>query len=147
MGHETDRQIKTLLTHGAKDGKDWFLFHRQVNIPSVSRPAEVVLMRQSALRRLAADSRDAPVASERRPSEKTAEEREAQPHRSCGVARPYGEEIRDGHLTRKQFSTTTLACQAMGKSEAEAKATIQSLTKPPQMTTGHPPISSPGKDA
>jgi len=52
-------QIKIQLLPAAKRAADWFLVNAQINIPSGSVPAEVVLMRRSAFRKLAESARDA----------------------------------------------------------------------------------------
>ena len=54
------QQIKILLVHHSKHTEDWFLINPQVNIPAGSGSAEVVLMRRSAFRQIAAEARDAP---------------------------------------------------------------------------------------
>ncbi len=61
--HQEGRQIKIQLLPGAKKADDWFLVNPQINIPSGSAPAELVLMRRSVFRKLADATRDATGAS------------------------------------------------------------------------------------
>jgi tetratricopeptide (TPR) repeat protein len=73
--HRTGQQIKIHLVFGAKRSEDWFLVNPQVNIPSGSTSAEVVLMRRSTLRQIAAEARDASRSTAPGPGELTAEDR------------------------------------------------------------------------
>ena len=57
--HQEGRQIKIQLLSIAESSDDWFLVNPQINIPSGSAPAELVLMRRSAFRKLADAARDA----------------------------------------------------------------------------------------
>jgi tetratricopeptide (TPR) repeat protein len=59
--HQPGQQIKILLlVPDSRQSEEWFLVNSQVNIPTDSAPAEVVLMRRSVFRQLAAEARDAP---------------------------------------------------------------------------------------
>src|SRR4029077_20577670 len=74
-GKGPGQEIKLHLVHHSKKTKDWFLVNSQVNIPASSSAAEVVLMRRSMFRQIAAESRDAPEAKALRSSEQpTAED-------------------------------------------------------------------------
>jgi tetratricopeptide (TPR) repeat protein len=73
--HRTGQQIKIRLSPGSKRAKEWFLVNPQVNIPSESGSAEVVLMRRSGFRQVAAEARDAPSAKTLGASKPTAEDR------------------------------------------------------------------------
>ncbi len=57
--HQEGRQIKIQLLSSAKKSDDWFLVNPQINIPSGSAPAELVLMRRGVFRKLADAARDA----------------------------------------------------------------------------------------
>ena len=61
-GSGPGQQIKILLVHHSKKTEDWFLVNSQVNIPTDSNSAEVILMRRSTFRQIAAEARDAPGA-------------------------------------------------------------------------------------
>jgi tetratricopeptide (TPR) repeat protein len=52
------QQIKLQLVTDSKRAQGWLLVNPQVNIPSASEPAEVVLMRRSSFRQIAAEVRD-----------------------------------------------------------------------------------------
>ena len=69
-GQGPGQQIKVFLVPHSKTPEDWFLVNPQVNIPSDSGSAEVVLMRRSTFRQIAAEARDAPVAKTRRSNER-----------------------------------------------------------------------------
>ncbi|HEV7669416.1 MAG TPA: hypothetical protein VGS22_12905 [Thermoanaerobaculia bacterium] len=58
-GHQEGQPIKIQLLPSAKKSDDWFLVNPQINIPSGSAPAELVLMRRGAFRKLADAARDA----------------------------------------------------------------------------------------
>ena len=70
-GQGPGQQIKILLVHRSKQTEDWFLVNPQVNVPTGSGSAEVVLMRRSAFRQIAAEARDAPGAKSHRPNEQS----------------------------------------------------------------------------
>src|SRR5262245_44211953 len=58
--HRPGQPIKIyLLVPSSKRAEEWFLVNPQVNVPSSTAPAEVVLMRRSAFRQIAAEARDA----------------------------------------------------------------------------------------
>ena len=60
-GHSPGRQIKIHLVLTAKQAEEeWFLVDPQINIPTGTDPAEVVLIRRSTFRQMAAEARDAP---------------------------------------------------------------------------------------
>lgn len=59
----------------SKRAEEWFLVNPQVNIPTGTAPAEVVLMRRSAFRQIAAEARDASRQTASGPTELTAEDR------------------------------------------------------------------------
>jgi tetratricopeptide (TPR) repeat protein len=74
--HRPGQQIKLfLLVPTAKRAEEWFLVNPQVNIPSGTAPAEVVLMRRSVFRQIAAEARDASRQAASGPAELTAEDR------------------------------------------------------------------------
>jgi tetratricopeptide (TPR) repeat protein len=73
--HQTGQQITIELLAGPNEAEEWFLVAPQLNIPSASAPAAVVLMRRSTLRQIAAAARDAPRPASLRPGELTAEDR------------------------------------------------------------------------
>jgi hypothetical protein len=52
LGDEPGQQIRLSLVPRSKKTDDWFLVDPAVNVPNGSSPAEVVLMRRSAFRRL-----------------------------------------------------------------------------------------------
>jgi tetratricopeptide (TPR) repeat protein len=54
--------IKILLLPDSKRTQDWFLVNSDVNIPTETHSAELVLMRRSVFRQIAEAARDAPVA-------------------------------------------------------------------------------------
>jgi tetratricopeptide (TPR) repeat protein len=56
------QQIKILLVQSSKKTVDWFLINPQVNIPTGSASAELVLMRRSDFHQIAAEARDSPQA-------------------------------------------------------------------------------------
>ena len=58
--HRPGQPVKILLlVPNAKQAEEWFLVNSLVNIPAPGTPAEVVLMRRSAFRQIAAEARDA----------------------------------------------------------------------------------------
>lgn len=67
-------QIKILLVQSSKKTEDWFLINPQVNIPTDSVSAELVLMRRSDFRQIAAEARDSPQAKALRSDEQLAAE-------------------------------------------------------------------------
>src|SRR5258706_6178473 len=69
------QSIKILLLPGPKQSEEWFLVNPQVNIPTGSSSAEVVLMRRSVFRQVAAEARDAPVTKALGSNHPTTEER------------------------------------------------------------------------
>src|SRR4051794_20229471 len=69
------QQIKINLELGSRRPEDWFLVNPQINIPINADPAEVVLMRRSAFRQIAAEARDASRRAASGLEEPTAEER------------------------------------------------------------------------
>lgn len=70
------RQIKIQLVLSAKQTEEeWFLVDPQVNIPTGTEPAEVVLMRRSTFRQFAAEARDAPGQATLGSGETTTEDR------------------------------------------------------------------------
>lgn len=74
--HRPGQQIKIyLLVPASKRVEEWFLVNPQVNIPSGSTPAEVVLMRRSVFRQIAAEARDTSRQATCRSDELPAEER------------------------------------------------------------------------
>lgn len=58
------QQIKISLVAGSTQSEGWFLINSQVNIPSGTDPAEVVLMLRSAFRLMAAEVLDASCTAE-----------------------------------------------------------------------------------
>ncbi|HSS47809.1 MAG TPA: tetratricopeptide repeat protein, partial [Thermoanaerobaculia bacterium] len=72
---QSGKNIKIQLVPGSKRAVEWFLVNPQVNIPTYSDSAAVVLMRRSELRQIAAIARDAPRATAARSGELTAENR------------------------------------------------------------------------
>ncbi|HSS50150.1 MAG TPA: tetratricopeptide repeat protein [Thermoanaerobaculia bacterium] len=58
--HRPGQQIKIHLVPGSKQAEEWFLVNPQVNIPTGSASAELVLMRRREFRQLAAEARDTP---------------------------------------------------------------------------------------
>ena len=73
--HPPGRSIKVFLIPNPKQADAWFLVNPQINIPSGSAPAEVILMRRSTFRNLAAEARDASRQTALGPVELTAEDR------------------------------------------------------------------------
>ncbi len=74
--HRPGQQIKIfLLVPSSKRAEEWFLVNPQVNIPTGTAPAEVVLMRRSGFRQIAAEARDASRQAASGPAEPTAEDR------------------------------------------------------------------------
>src|SRR6185436_3815637 len=74
--HRPGQQIKIfLLVPKSKQAEEWFLVNPQVNIPSGTAPAEVVLMRRIVFRQIAAEARDASRQAAVGPAELTAEDR------------------------------------------------------------------------
>ncbi len=69
LGIGPGHQIKILLVHRSKKTEDWFLVNPQVNIPTGSVSAELVLMRRSDFRQIAAEARDSPRAKALRSDE------------------------------------------------------------------------------
>ena len=59
-GQGPGQQIKILLVLRSEQTEDWFLVNPQVKVPTGSNAAEVVLMRRSTFRQIAAEERDAP---------------------------------------------------------------------------------------
>jgi len=57
--HWVGHPIKIQLLPSAKKSDDWFLVNPQINIPGGSAPAELILMRRTAFRKLAGAARDA----------------------------------------------------------------------------------------
>jgi tetratricopeptide (TPR) repeat protein len=53
-GHPPGQQIKLQLLAGPKQADEWFLVAPQINIPIATVPAEIVLMRRSVFRQIAA---------------------------------------------------------------------------------------------
>ena len=72
-GQQINLQLVQCPKPGSKRIADWFLVTPQINIPGSTAPAEVVLMRRSTLRQIAAEARDVPRAAAPG-SDKTAEE-------------------------------------------------------------------------
>ncbi len=70
---QTGQKIKIQLVPGSKQADDWFLINPGVNIPNESMSAEVVLMRRSEFRQIAAATRDARRVTS--PKKLTAEDR------------------------------------------------------------------------
>jgi photosystem II stability/assembly factor-like uncharacterized protein len=66
------QQITIELVPGGKLGDDWFLVNPRVNVPTGATSVEVVLMRRSAFRQIAAEVRGSPAAAAPRPSEQAA---------------------------------------------------------------------------
>lgn len=73
--HKPGQKIKVLLLPDPKRREEWFLLNPQINIPTSSVSAELVLMRRSAFRRLAADTLNAQQRIAAGPRELTPEER------------------------------------------------------------------------
>ena len=73
-GQGPGQQIKLFLVPHSKKLEDWFLVNPQVNIPSNSGFAELILMRRSTFRQIAAEARDAPGAKARSNEQPTAED-------------------------------------------------------------------------
>lgn len=73
--HPPGMQIKIYLASGPKRSEEWFLVNSQANIPRDSGSAEVVLMRRSTFRQIAASARDTTQQATDRRTELTAEER------------------------------------------------------------------------
>ena len=69
------QQIKINLVSASKRSPDWFLVNPQINIPTDSDPAEIVLMSRSAFRQIAAEARDASRQGVSSQAELTMEER------------------------------------------------------------------------
>ena len=69
------QQIEIGLVAGAKQADEWFLINSLVNIPTSAAEAKVVLMRRSAFRQIAAETRDASRQTASGPAELTAEDR------------------------------------------------------------------------
>jgi tetratricopeptide (TPR) repeat protein len=61
-GLQPGQQIKILLAPSSKRSAEWFLVNSELNIPTRSDSAEVVLMRRSAFRQVASEVIDAPAA-------------------------------------------------------------------------------------
>jgi tetratricopeptide (TPR) repeat protein len=66
---QAGQTIKILLLAGSKRTEDWFLVNPQVNVPSASSAADVVLMRRSAFRKLGAETRDKAASAVSQPSQ------------------------------------------------------------------------------
>lgn len=71
--HPPGEQIKVTLVSGPKQADEWFLVDPLVNIPGPNAQAEVVLMRRSGFRQIAAEARDASRQAASGPAELTAE--------------------------------------------------------------------------
>src|SRR5262249_41172581 len=56
-GHPPGHQIKLQLLAGPKQADEWFLVAPQINVPIATVPAEIVLMRRSVFRQIAAAAR------------------------------------------------------------------------------------------
>src|SRR5689334_8804889 len=54
--HRPGQKIKVLLLPDRKRTEEWFLVNPQINIPTNSASAELVLMRRSTFRQLATDT-------------------------------------------------------------------------------------------
>jgi tetratricopeptide (TPR) repeat protein len=61
--HPPGRRIEIHLAASPKKADEWFLVNPQINIPEPTGSAEVVLMKRSTFRQIAAAARDAPKAA------------------------------------------------------------------------------------
>src|SRR5881394_605847 len=72
--HRPGQPIKILLVPASKQTEKWFLVNTQVNIPTGSSSAEMVLMLRSKFRKIASEVRDAPSSKVDRSGSPTAED-------------------------------------------------------------------------